>query len=136
MLPTKEVSRIVQERFSSFEAGDMARVLALYADDASFWDTKSAGRMSGKAELAGYLGNLLKRFSLRYALLEEHRLDGQDGAIALWECALRRRRDDGTPAEDLLLQRGMNIIQLKDGLICREESYADMAMLERLAAID
>jgi len=132
MLPTKEISRIAQERFAAYETGEVARVMAVYADDVSYWDTTCAERIRGRDDLQAHLGDFLRRVDVRYALLEEHRLDGRDSAIVLWECAARPRLPDGRPGEQLQLRRGMNLLQVQDGLVTREESYMDMASLDAL----
>ncbi|MBG9388068.1 nuclear transport factor 2 family protein [Caenimonas aquaedulcis] len=132
MLPTKEISRIAQERFAAFESGDAARAVALYADEAKYWDTKTPGGVNGKAGLHGHFARFLQAFDVRYALLEEHRLEGRNASIVLWECAVRGRGADGAPGEGLVMQRGMNLFEMSGGLITREESYMDLASLDRL----
>lgn len=135
MLTTKEVSQIVQERFAAWAAGDPQRVLDLYHEEARYWDTRAEAGLAGRAALARHLGPLLRDFDMQFALLEEHRLLGRDAAIALWECAVRRRDADGQAGQDLLLQRGMNILEIRDGRIVRDECYNDAAALGRLAPI-
>lgn len=134
MLSTKEVNRIVQERFAAWADGPLARVLDLYHDEARYWDTRTPDAVVGKAGLARHLGALMEDFDLRFALLEEHRLEGRDAAIALWECAVRRRDADGRAGQALLLQRGMNILEIRDGLIVRDECFNDAAALQALPA--
>jgi ketosteroid isomerase-like protein len=135
MLPTKEISRIAQERFAAFESGDAARAISLYADDAKYWDTKTPGGVSGRASLHSHFARFLQTFDVRYALLEEHRLESRNASIVLWECAVRGRKPGGSPGTDLVMQRGMNLLEMRDGLIAREESYMDLASLERLVSI-
>ena len=130
----KEISRIVQERFAAYEAGDPLRVIDVYADEVEYWDTKCSARVKGKKALAEHLSTFLKNFVVRYALLEEHRLDGQDAAIVLWECAVRRRLPEGEASADLVMQRGMSLLQISDGLIARDEAYMDLASLSPLLA--
>lgn len=132
MMSTKEISAIAQNRFAAYEAGSASAVLGLYAEDCQYWDTRSGGRLSGRAALAEHVGRLLGRFDMRFALLEEHRLEGRDATILLWECAVRRRLPDGKPGDALLMQRGMNLIEINDGLIARDESYMDLAALDQL----
>lgn len=132
MLPTKEISRIAQERFAAFESGDAARAVSLYADEAKYWDTKTPGGVSGKASLHGHFSRFLEAFDVRYALLEEHRLEDRNASIVLWECAVRGRAPGGSPGGDLVMQRGMNLFEMSGGLITREESYMDLASLDRL----
>lgn len=131
-LPTKEISRVIQERFAAFESGDHARVMGLYTDDAAYWDTKCPARMQGRAALAKYLSGFLDKFDLRYAMLEEHRLEGRDAAIVLWECAVRRRLPAGGLGTELVMQRGMTLIEVEDGLVSRDEAYMDLASLDPL----
>ena len=130
MLPTEEISQATQRRFEAHESGDLARLLDLYTGDAAYWDTK--GKVQGRAALSRYFGEFFKRFDTRFAILEEHRLEGQDAAIVLWECAVRRRMPDGSMSEGLVMQRGMNLCSVRDGQICRDESYMDLASLEKL----
>jgi ketosteroid isomerase-like protein len=132
MLPTKEINRITQERFAAYESGDASRVATLYAENAEYWDTKTGGRLRGKGEVHRHVHHFLEAFDVRYAVLEEHRLEGRNAAIVLWECAVRRRQPGGTLGRDLLMQRGMNLLEIEDGLIAREESYMDRAALDRL----
>lgn len=133
-LPTKEISRVVQERFAAYESGDHARVMGIYIDDAQYWDTKCPDRMRGRAALAKYLSGFLDSFDLRYAMLEEHRLQGRDAVIVLWECAVRRRLPAGGLGVDLVMQRGMTLLEVSDGLVSRDEAYMDLASLDPLLA--
>jgi ketosteroid isomerase-like protein len=132
MLPTKEISRVAQARFAAYETGDPVSVMDVYSDDVEYWDTATPERLSGKTALAGHLGRFLARFDVCYALLEEHRLEGRDAAIVLWECAVRRRLPDGGAGKELLMQRGMNLVEVADGRVSRDESYMDLASLDRL----
>jgi ketosteroid isomerase-like protein len=132
MLPTKEISKAIQRRFEVHETGDLPELLSLYTEDATYWDTK--GSVKGRVELGRYFGEFFKRFHTRFAILEEHRLDGQDAAIVLWECAVRRRMPDGSLSAELVMQRGMNLCGVRDGHISRDESYMDLASLEKLFA--
>ena len=132
MLPTKEISRVVQERFATYETGDPARVMGIYSDAVEYWDTKCPARVEGKDALGRYLLAFLTDFDVRYALVEEHRLDGQDAAIVLWQCAVRRRLPAGGLSEDVVMLRGMNLLQIRDGLVCRDEAYMDLASLDAL----
>ncbi|MES2631344.1 MAG: nuclear transport factor 2 family protein [Pseudomonadota bacterium] len=133
-LPTKEISRVIQERFAAYESGDPARVMGVYSDDAAYWDTKCPARMQGREALAKYLSGFLGNFDLRYAMLEEHRLQGRDAAIVLWECAVRRRLPDGELSAQLVMQRGMTLLEVRDGLVSRDEAYMDLASLDPLLA--
>src|SRR5215212_4889833 len=135
MLPAKEISRIVQERFAAYESGDPIKVIDIYADGVEYWDTQCATRVEGKKALGEHLSKFLRNFDVRYALLEEHRLDGQDAAIILWECAVRRRLPAGAASTELVMQRGMNLLQVRDGLISRDESYMDLASLALLLEV-
>lgn len=132
MMTIKEVRQAVQDRFKAYEAGDPAGVLALYDEDFDYWDMQSSGRIRERGALAAHLGEFLRTYDIRYVLLEEHRLEGQDAAIVLWNCAIRRRSPDGAPGANLAFQRGMNLLQLRDGLIARDESYMDLAAISRL----
>jgi ketosteroid isomerase-like protein len=132
MLPTKAINRATERRFKAFESGDLAQVLDIYTDDAEYWDTKAKTGVKGKVELARYFGEFFSRFDTRFAVLEEHRLEGQDSAIVLWECAVRRRLLDGTLSHALVMQRGMNLCVVKDDKISRDESYMDLASLDCL----
>ncbi len=132
MLPTKEINRVTERRFKAYESGDLAQVLDIYTDDAEYWDTKAKTGVKGKAELARYFGEFFYRFDTRFAVLEEHRLEGQDAAIVLWECAVRHRLFDGALSHALVMQRGMSLCVVKDGRIHRDESYMDLASLDGL----
>lgn len=137
MLATKDISRAVQERFAAYSTGDPAKVMAVYSDDVSYWDTKTPGTgAKGPDAVARHVRAFLERFDVRYAILEEHRLEGRDAAIVLWECAVRRRMPDGGLGRDLVMQRGMNLLEVREDRVCREESYMDLASLEQLFAAD
>ncbi len=132
MLSTKEVSQIVQERFSAWQKGDLATTIDLYHDDVRYWDTQTGNGINGKAALTEHAGRFLRDFDVHYAILEEHRLEGQDAAIALWESAVRPRKQDGAAGAELMMQRGMSILYIQDGLIIRDECYNDLAALSGL----
>jgi ketosteroid isomerase-like protein len=130
-LSTKEISATVRERFDAYQSGDAARVMALYTDSVGYWDTKCAERISGRAAVGKKVSELLGRFDLQYALLEEHRLEGRDAAIVLWEAAVRKRDGEGAPGRRIVMQRGMSILEVKDGAIARDEAYIDLASLDQ-----
>jgi ketosteroid isomerase-like protein len=132
MLPTKEINHATSRRFEAYESGDVQAVLAMYTDDAKYWDTKTSSGISGKHELQQYLSEFLSRFHTRFAILEEHRLEGLDGAIVLWECAVRRRLSQGELSKELIMQRGMSLLLVRDAQICRDECYMDLASLDSL----
>jgi uncharacterized protein (TIGR02246 family) len=132
MLSTKEVNQLVKQRFDAWAQGDPVRVLDLYHEDARYWDTRHPQGLKGKAALAAHLKQVLGSFDMKFALLEEHRLTDRDAAIALWECAVRPRGEDGKAGQALMLQRGMNILEIRDGLIVRDECYNDAAALGQL----
>ncbi len=132
MLPTKEISKLLAQRFVAHETGDIAQVMPLYTEDAEYWDTKTGTGVKGKAALSAHFSAFFNRFCLRFAILEEHRLEDQDAAIVLWECAVRRRLDDGSPGDQIVMQRGMNICVFKGEEIRRDESYMDLASLDQL----
>ena len=134
MVPTKEISRVVLERFASYESGDPFRVTNVYADDAEYWDTACPARLKGKQAVSRYLSGFLDSFDLRFAILEEHRLEVRDAAIVLWQCAARRRVPEHRANTDLVMQRGMSLIEVRDGLVSRDEAYMDLASLEPLLA--
>ncbi|VTU45543.1 Ketosteroid isomerase-related protein (plasmid) [Variovorax sp. SRS16] len=132
MLPTKEIGRATARRFEAYESGDLARILDIYTDDAVYWDTKAGKGIKGKADLTRHFADFFGRFHTRFAVLEEHRLEGQDAAIVLWQCAVRRRMPDGALGEQIVMQRGMNLCALRGDRVCRDESYMDLASLEAL----
>ncbi|MDQ2735264.1 MAG: nuclear transport factor 2 family protein [Pseudomonadota bacterium] len=135
MLPTKEISRLVQARFTGHESGDPIQVMNVYADEVEYWDTQCPERVKGKEGVARHLTTFLKNYDVRYALLEEHRLEGRDAAIVLWQCAVRRRLSEGRDGSAIVMQRGMSLLEVRDGLISRDEEYMDLASLQPLLAI-
>ena len=134
MLPTKEISRATERRFEAYDSGELDQVLSAYTDDIAYWDTKTKSGIKGKADLQRYLGEFFSRFDTRFAVLEEHRLKGIDGAIVLWECAVRRRLPGGVLSTGLVMQRGMDLFLVRAAQICRDESYMDLASLDTLFA--
>lgn len=134
MLPTKEISRVVLERFASHESGDPIRVANAYADDAEYWDTACPERLKGREAVSRHLRGFLERFDVRFSILEEHRLEGRDAAMVMWHCAARRRLPGKQASADLVMQRGMSLIEVRDGLVTRDEAYMDLASLQPLLA--
>ncbi|HVZ44208.1 MAG TPA: nuclear transport factor 2 family protein [Ramlibacter sp.] len=131
MLSTKEIGATVRERFEAYQSGDAAKVMALYTDDVGYWDTSCAERIRGRAAVGKQVSELLGRYDLQFALLEEHRLEGRDAAIVLWEAAVRRRDGSQAPGRRLVMLRGMSILEVKGDSICRDEAYIDLASLDR-----
>ncbi len=127
---TKDIQQATKRCFEAYESGDVEAVLDHCTDDVQYWDTLSGGVIRGKDALRPYLADLLGRFDTCYAVLEEHRLEGRDAAMVMWQCAARRRGDT-SPRQKLTMQRGMNLCEFRDGLLSRTESYMDLAALER-----
>jgi len=65
----------------------------------------------GQDAVSQYLSGFLESFDVRFAILEEHRLEGRDAAIVLWQCAARRRLPEQQASKSLVMQRGMSLIE-------------------------
>ena len=134
MLTTRDIQRATQRCFDAYETGDPDAVLETCTEDIAFWDTESEGVLKGREAVRSHLARLLGRFDMRFVVLEEHRLEGRDAAMVMWQCALRRRDAAGRPGEALVMQRGMKLFEVRGDRISRDESYMDIRHAERALA--
>ncbi|MEO8297112.1 MAG: nuclear transport factor 2 family protein [Burkholderiales bacterium] len=110
---------------------DLEATLSTYSDDVVYCDPKTGRRIIGKAALRRYLRKFFERWDMQFTVLEDLRLEGQDGQVVIWECKISRR--EGGPARTV---RGMDICMVRGSQLCRDEAFMDTSVLAELMNLD
>ena len=97
---------------AAWSAKDIAAIAAMYAEDCAFMDAATARGLSGRAALTGYLERLFPAMpEWTYRADELWAIPG--GFCARWFCDMADGRG----------LRGFDLVQLRGGLIARNEVY-------------
>jgi len=101
----------------AWTGNDPERLAAFYTDDAFYADPGVPGGVQGKEALLAYFRKLLARYP-DWVWTQERALPLQDGFLNFWKAE--------TPeAGKLVTLRGVCMVQLRDGMIYRNEVFFD-----------
>ena len=102
---------------------DVEAVLAVYTDDLRYRDPNTRGEIVGAAAFRRYLTRLFALWQMSWSLREVH--IGPDGTGAvLWRATMRR-----VGSGETVHVEGMDLVQLRDGRVARNEVYFDRTLL-------
>ena len=124
---SESAARILDRFFAAIEAGDVATVASLYADDATVWHSNDNITQT-KAENLKTLGFLTKIATLRYTVLERV-ISGE--AVAQRHRVAFTVRANGRSATS----HAAIFFTVRDGLIHRIDEYIDSGSVRELTAL-
>lgn len=104
----------------AWTGNDPARLVAFYTDDAFYADPARPAGIEGHDALLAYFTKLLARFP-DWAWTHRHSLPVPDGFLNFWSATVDGREE--TRFE------GVCVVQLRNGLIYRNEVFFDPAAL-------
>ena len=98
-------------------------LLALYHPEVYYSDPANRDGITGKENLGKYLGALLNR-NPEWVWRAEELFDVRNGFVVKWHATI-------PVGEEVVEEKGMDLVILKDGLIIRNEVYFGTAALSR-----
>src|SRR5690554_341594 len=101
----------------AWTGNDPERLAAFYTDDAFYADPGVPGGVQGKEALLAYFRKLLARYP-DWVWTQERALSLQDGFLNFWKAEIPE-------AGKLVTLRGVCMVQLRDGMIYRNEVFFD-----------
>ncbi len=125
LLGDGEIFALTERCITAWNDGDPEAILSTYSDDVVYRDPALDRPILGKADLRRYVGAFLRAWDMRFDVTENRRLAGADAQVCLWLARVRRR--DGTGPT--VTVPGIEIIHIREGLLCRDEGYMDLAPL-------
>lgn len=122
-----EVRKLADRFLGAWNVQRVDKVLACYTEDLVYRDPNTRGSVNGREAMGRYLTKLFSKWTMHWSLREAFPLAGVEGAAVLWRASLRAASGSTTVETD-----GMDLVLLRDGLICRNEVYFDRAGLAGL----
>ncbi|RJP66630.1 MAG: nuclear transport factor 2 family protein [Candidatus Abyssobacteria bacterium SURF_17] len=126
----KKMYNLAERFLGAWNTQDVARVVAVYTDDATYVDPNTRGPVRGADALRRYLTKLFGRWKMRWSLREAYLLDGRDGCAVLWHATFQKPEGGQIVEAD-----GMDFVKVRNERIERNEVYFDRAVLAPLLAI-
>ena len=121
---------LLAEHFlAAWNTQEVERVLSCYTTDVEYRDPNTRGAVRGDAALRRYLTKLFAGWQMHWSLREAHLFDGGGGCAVLWHATFQRPGGELTIVID-----GMDLVQVRDDCIARNEVYFDRAQLAPLLA--
>ncbi len=106
---------------------DVGSVLSCYTDDLVYLDPNTRGEIRGGDAFGRYLAKLFSAWRMEWKFRDAHpHLNGDDFTL-LWRGSFMKPGGGITVEAD-----GMDLVQVKDGLITRNEVYFDRSALAEL----
>jgi uncharacterized protein (TIGR02246 family) len=123
----KTVKALKQEVIDAWNAQDVDRVVACYADDLIYVDPNTRGEVKGADAMRRYLRKLFGAWKMSWALKEVRYFEDGSGCAALWRASFRKPDGEKTVEAD-----GMDLVLFEGDRIQRNEVYFDRAVLAPL----
>jgi len=118
---------LAEEFLGAWNTQDVERVVACYTADLEYRDPNTRGAVPGADAMRRYLSKLFANWQMHWSLREAHLLDGGRGCAVLWHATFRR-----PPADTVIEIDGMDLVEVRDGRISRNEVYFDRSPLAPL----
>ena len=116
-LTKDEARRFAARWLPAWTGNDPERLAAFYSEDCLYLDPSSGGRLEGKPALLAYLRKLLAR-NPHWVWTHDDSVPAEDGFLNYWTVS--------SPIGDrTIVCTGVCLVQLRDGLIYRNEVFFD-----------
>ena len=122
-----ELRAISEPLIEAWNDQDVERVVACYTDDLIYVDPNTRGAVVGPDAFGRYLTKLFSRWQMHWSVKETFPLAGTDGAAGLWRASFRVHGGEKSVEVD-----GMDLVQIENGRVKRNEVYFDRAALAPL----
>lgn len=106
---------------------DIEKVVATYTDDVVYLDPNTKGEVKGSDALRRYLKKLFAAWEMTWALKELFLFEGGEGSAVLWHATIKK-----PGGEKVIEFDGMDLVQVRDDRISRNEVYFDRVALMEL----
>jgi steroid delta-isomerase-like uncharacterized protein len=119
--------QLADDFLAAWNSQDVEKVVATYTDDVVYLDPNTRGAVKGSDDLRRYLEKLFAAWEMTWALKEAFLLEGGDGCAVLWHATIKKPGGEKVVEFD-----GMDLVQVRDDRISRNEVYFDRAALAEL----
>ena len=123
----EKILALKKEVMAAWNAQDVDRVVACYADDLVYLDPNTRGEVKGAQAMKRYLTKLFASWKMTWALKEVRYFEDGGGCAATWRATMRK--PDG---EETVEVNGMDLVLFNGDRIRRNEVYFDRAVLAPL----
>jgi steroid delta-isomerase-like uncharacterized protein len=123
----QEAERLAENFLAAWNSQDVETVVAAYTEDVVYRDPGTHGEIRGRDDFRRYVQKLFGAWTMRWSLRAAYPFKDEDGAAALWHATLQRADGAGPIEVD-----GMDLVQVRDGCIARNEVYFDRLALAPL----
>lgn len=126
----RKMQELTDEFLAAWNEQNVERVLACYTEDVAYRDPNTRGAVAGRDALRRYLTKLFAGWRMHWARREAHLLAGGGGVAFLWHASFER--PSGGPRVEV---DEMDMVEVRDGRISRNEVYFDRAVLAPLLGV-
>jgi len=119
-----EVLALSEKVLSAWNEQDVEKTVACYTEDCLYLDPNTRGHVQGRDALRRYLTRLFEKWTMHWTLREFHPFGAEKGGAFLWHASLTPVAGGPTAEID-----GMDLVQLEDGRLKRNEVYFDRMSL-------
>ena len=113
------------ELLDAWTTQDVDSVANLYAADVVYVDPNTRGPVQGRDAMKRYLRKLFANWDMTWKLLELQPGEQPDACAVKWEATFQLK---GRP-ERTVRTTGLDLVELRDGEISRNEVYFDRSVL-------
>lgn len=126
-MDAREMLELADRFLAAWNSQDVERVLDCYTEDAAYSDPNTRGPVVGRDALRRYLTKLFAGWRMTWTRREAHLFAGGGGATVSWRASFER--PTGGPRVEI---DGMDLVEVREGRLCRNEVYFDRALLAHL----
>ncbi len=116
---TNKLQNFCQDWLNSWTGNNPASLLSYYTEDALYSDPAVRQGLHGHTELLSYFGKLLK-YNPEWKWKAIEIMETARGFTLKWEASI-------PVGNKTVIERGLDIVELRDGKISRNEVYFDRA---------
>ncbi|WP_052665843.1 nuclear transport factor 2 family protein [Nitriliruptor alkaliphilus] len=127
LMSDEEVFAATRRCIDAWHTLDVATTLASYTEDVVYRDPKTRGFIVGHDQLGRYLDVFFRVWDMRFHIIDERRLAGQNGQLCMWDVEATHRRTGRSTTIS-----GMDLCLVEDGRLSRDEAFMDTLPLETL----
>jgi len=127
------IDRVIERLYQAYNAHDAAAVAALYAAEATHEDIAQGKPKRGPDEIAAGLTRFFGWFP-DACWTPQHQAIGENSIAAvsyLLAATLKSQFGPIAPRDQAISLRGVHMLQVREGFICRSEDYWDAATFQR-----
>lgn len=126
-MDTSHIIDVIEKLTRCWDARDIDGVLGFYSDDIDYREPGAGVTVTGRVAMHSYLSQYFQAWDSRWHIKDCVRLEGRDGAIAVWDLEVWR---PGTDTR--LTTHGMDILMVRGNQVCSDVVFFDRTQLRPL----